>query len=253
MSLYVAAEVIEENIRPVRKFLERTIVGMIIAYLLFWFEGCPIHVVAIGITCHLSFVPLLKSFPYVDITEIKTYIPLVMVLLNHIYFFRWLISIKKDRMAEYHYGDRSDDFPWTNLLGFLFFSVWLVPLTFFVSVMDVQEALPTAEPAKAIPIPTTKSTPVFSNYTTSGSGNMNIHHRGGVNNNNSFYEMNQSNGDGMLDYNDYNDYTSTMQIPSGEDGRRKKKGGLLKKILEPVMKQKENLMRSVVVPLRKEK
>lgn len=248
-SLYLAAELAEEAITPLRKILQKSLVVMVVLYLLLWFDGVPSLNVLVGIAAHLSFIPILKNFPYVHTMSPTTWIPLGLLLLNHFVWFRYFIELKQESMSKSYYsgynksqGGDDDDYSFTSIAGFLFLFVWMIPLGFFISVMDVEEALPSANIGGA---------------SRSGMRRGSSSASGSYAGSNDYYNYPQNNmqGDGMLDY--QNDYNSTggnmsMPVPTGDD-RRRTKGGILKKIMDPLKAKKDMFFTKVAVPIRKDK
>jgi len=245
--LYLLAELIEEAITPMRKILSKSIIIMPIFYFLLLIDGTPILVVLVGTAAHLSLYPLLKNFPYVNPMSPKTWIPLGLLLVNHFVWFHHFIDLKKERIQDHYnkhgnYGGADtiydEDIPFMSIVGFLFIFVWMIPLGFFISVVDIEEALPSAHNGF---MPSSSST----SASTGGSSN-------------SFYnyQETQGGGDGMLGgHNDYNmgDASNMTMHTSSDEYTRPKKGGLLKKFLDPIRAKKDMIFTNVAMPIRKDR
>lgn len=247
----MAAEMIEEAITPMRKLLEKSLVVITILYLLLWLDGIPALNIIIGISAHLSFIPILKSFPYVHIMSPKTWIPLGMLLLNHFVWFRFFIEEKKDYIARQNnrYGRYdsdsflNEDLPFSSIMGFMVVFVWMIPIGFFVSVMDVEEALPSANIGGNSSYNSANSS--YAQPAAYSQGYPGAAGRSGG-------------GDDMMNYNDYGNSTGannpmSMPMPMDAEPRRGKKGGLLKKFLDPIMAKKDSLTATFTVPMRKDR
>ena len=244
-SLYLAAELAEEAITPIRKILQKSLVVMVVLYLLLWIDGVPSLNILVGIAAHLSFIPILKNFPYVHTMSPTTWIPLGLLLINHFVWFRYFIELKQESMSKSYYssynnkGDEEGDYSFTSIAGFLFLFVWMIPLGFFITVMDIEEALPSANIGGS-----------------SRSGMRTSSSSGSYAGSNDYYNYSQNNmqGDGMLDYQNYNSMGGNMSMPAPTgDDRRRTKGGILKKIMDPLKAKKDMLFSKVAVPIRKDK
>merc|ERR1712071_368816 len=214
-------------------------------------DGCPTLNILVGVSAHLAFIPILKNFPYVNTMAPTTWVPVGLLLINHYVWFRFFVDEKSKYLSQQRrYGYNSDmdksflddDISIMSIMGFMFIFVWSVPLGFFISLMDIEETLPSSSMGH-----------MYSSHSTTRASSGGI---GGMvgGGNTDFYSQNNIGGDEMSDYAHTmgGAVNSNMQIPMGEE-RRSKKGGLFKKILDPLMAKKDMILTNVAMPRRKDK
>mmetsp|Transcript_1135 Transcript_1135/g.1992 ORF Transcript_1135/g.1992 Transcript_1135/m.1992 type:complete len:215 (-) Transcript_1135:218-862(-) len=126
--LYYLAEIVEENIRTTRKVLGVAIKGTVaLNTLLCTVDGLPISCTVTGILAQLSYLQLLKGFPFVPCSDIRFIASTGMLIVNHCL---WM----------HHFLDT--DLPIESILSFFFLAVWLVPFGFMISLAANDNMLP---------------------------------------------------------------------------------------------------------------
>lgn len=95
--------------------------------LVFISEPVPWHVLLVGFLSHLSYLNLLRSFPYIRSTSPSLILSGVCCVLSQILWFLWL---------------RSTWYPFEEVCAFFFILVWLVPFIYFISISSNDTALP---------------------------------------------------------------------------------------------------------------
>jgi len=67
--LYIVAETAEGNSALTKKVLKRSLIVIVALYVILWMDGLPILQILVGIGSHVSFCPLLRSFPIVEVSS----------------------------------------------------------------------------------------------------------------------------------------------------------------------------------------
>lgn len=138
--LYVACDLAEEYSSTVRKYLNASICGIIAGYLLLILDGLPVRQAGIGILAHVCYLPLMSTFPLVELSVPSVWAVLI-TLGNHASWFYWFVHEWK-----HHPTSAGVEYPGWKVLGFLFVFVWSVPLTLFTSLISAEECLPAVTP-----------------------------------------------------------------------------------------------------------
>merc|ERR1712196_499485 len=100
-------------------------------HVILWLDGLPFWRIAVGILCHLMYMTLLNSFPFMELTDMNFILSCVCVIVDHYVWFRYFY----DNYYMMH-----------EMLGFFVLNVWLVPFGFFISLSINECAMPTMDP-----------------------------------------------------------------------------------------------------------
>ena len=134
--LYLLCDLAEENVGFTRPFLKHSIQIICAMYLLMGVTDpdVPLLKCAIGVACHVAYLPLMRTFPVLQnpLSPVPI-IALAATTTNHISWFRHFLAAA---------GTAGGATSATGMLGFLFLFVWMVPLGFFVSMITADECLP---------------------------------------------------------------------------------------------------------------
>ena len=134
--LYLLCDLAEENVGFTRPFLKHSIQIICAMYLLMGVTDpdVPLLKCAIGVACHVAYLPLMRTFPVLQnpLSPVPI-IALAATITNHISWFRHFLAAA---------GTAGGATSATGMLGFLFLFVWMVPLGFFVSMITADECLP---------------------------------------------------------------------------------------------------------------
>uniref|UniRef100_H9G8R1 Protein TEX261 n=1 Tax=Anolis carolinensis TaxID=28377 RepID=H9G8R1_ANOCA len=143
--LYYLAELIEEYTVATSRIIKYMIWFSTAVLLgLYLFEGFPGLMVSVGLFTNLVYFGLLQTFPFIMLTSPNFMLSCVLVVLNHYLAFQYF--------AEEYY-------PFSEVLAYFTFCLWLVPFAFFVSLSAGENVLPsTVQPGDD----------VVSNYFTKG-------------------------------------------------------------------------------------
>lgn len=131
--LYLACDLAEEYASVCKRYLHKGIYTVSILYILFAIDGLPWSKAAIGILSHLSLLPLLKTYPIVEVFSITTIWSVIVTIGNHLSWFYYFLDAV---------GTREHDLSGLRIIGFFFLFVWTVPLGFFISLTSADECLP---------------------------------------------------------------------------------------------------------------
>jgi len=134
--LYLLCDLAEENVGFTRPFLKHSIQIICAMYLLMGVTDpdVPLLKCAIGVACHVAYLPLMRTFPVLQnpLSPVPI-IALAATITNHISWFRHFLAAA---------GTAGGAISATGMLGFFFLFVWMVPLGFFVSMITADECLP---------------------------------------------------------------------------------------------------------------
>lgn len=133
--LYVASEIAEENATFMRKVLKNSIGILIVAHVFLFIDSVPLKYAMGGILCNLAYLPLLRTFPTMEVVSIPTIMALSAGLLNQVL---WLYFFTGDVVK---YESNVDI---KGVIGFFLVFVWYVPVGFLISMTLPSETLPPA-------------------------------------------------------------------------------------------------------------
>ncbi|KAG9461769.1 hypothetical protein GDO78_015800 [Eleutherodactylus coqui] len=123
---------------PVLQFSTAVLVG------LYLFEKFPLVMVGVGLFTNVVYFGLLQTFPFILLTSPNFILSCALVVLNHYLAFQYF--------AEEYY-------PFSEVLAYFTFCLWLIPFAFFVSLSAGENVLPSTVP---------HGDDVVSNYFTKG-------------------------------------------------------------------------------------
>jgi hypothetical protein len=92
-------------------------------------EEFPLPLIALGLVSHATYFTLLKRFPTIVVTDPKFIASCVLAVSSHVLWFR-------------HFTSADTYYPFSEILAFFLFCVWIVPFGFFVSLSANDTALP---------------------------------------------------------------------------------------------------------------
>eukprot|EP00124_Ichthyophonus_hoferi_P005623 Ihof_evm1s867 gene=Ihof_evmTU1s867 len=128
--LYYIAEIVEEYPQPTKQFISYALMGAIALNIgMGLFEEFPLLVVAVGVGAHLIYMTLLPAFPNVEFSSLPFLGSIAAFVLHQYLVFDYF-------SREWH--------QFSDVLAYFILCIWLVPLTYFVSLSSTEENLPTA-------------------------------------------------------------------------------------------------------------
>uniref|UniRef100_A0A803K0Q5 Protein TEX261 n=1 Tax=Xenopus tropicalis TaxID=8364 RepID=A0A803K0Q5_XENTR len=126
--LYYLAELIEEYTVATSRIIKYMIwfsTGVLIC--LYLFEKFPTIMIGVGLFTNVVYFGLLQTFPFIMLTSPNFILSCVLVVLNHYLAFQYF--------AEEYY-------PFSEVLAYFTFCLWLIPFSFFVSLSAGENVLP---------------------------------------------------------------------------------------------------------------
>ncbi|CAH1782979.1 unnamed protein product [Owenia fusiformis] len=127
--LYYLAEVVEEFTTTTGKIIKYLIVGSTVVYVGFLlFEDLPLSLIVLGLITNGVYILVLKTFPYIEITQPAFVAAIALIFVNHYLAFGYFSQV-------WH--------PFSEVLAFFTICLWLVPFAFFVSLSANENVLPT--------------------------------------------------------------------------------------------------------------
>ncbi|KAK7732525.1 erv26 superfamily protein [Cytospora paraplurivora] len=150
--LYYLSELVEEHTVISKRLLSRLIYAIIVLDLLLCFvDKFPFWLTVFGIVSHIVYLGNMRRFPYVTLTDPLFISSCVLVLINHLVWYRHFSARQKaayNNMTSYY--DAPDDIPtFTEIASYFGICVWLVPFALFVSLSASDNILPYENPAAA--------------------------------------------------------------------------------------------------------
>jgi len=138
--LYFACDIAEEYASVTKRWLSIGTISIIVIHLLLLFGGFPYMNVGIGIAAHLSYLPLLKTFPYVEPVSVALIFAVMVSAANHMNWFHFFVDqfTARDSILD------RDELTAIRVVGCIFVFVWLIPMGFFVSLSSADDCLPTS-------------------------------------------------------------------------------------------------------------
>lgn len=127
--LYYLAELCEEYVMTTKRLIGYTIQAELLLHLLLFADRLPPAALAVGIAAHLSYLRLLKPFPYIQLTSGSTLASIGLLLGST---FMWT----KHYMATYYTVE--------YIAAFLLLTTFLVPFAFFLGMSGDYTTLPGA-------------------------------------------------------------------------------------------------------------
>uniref|UniRef100_A0A7S1YWF4 Uncharacterized protein n=2 Tax=Ditylum brightwellii TaxID=49249 RepID=A0A7S1YWF4_9STRA len=145
--LYVLCDLAEEFASYAGKTLKVSLYTICILHLLLMIDGSlPFMNILFGIVAHVALVPLLQTFPYFEPISLKSFGALGVTLLNHFLWFRYFVGKNNDTSYydhSYQVDVRREMMSSTrSIVGFFLLFIWMAPMGFFVSMTDLDDALP---------------------------------------------------------------------------------------------------------------
>lgn len=136
--LYYLVELAEEYTRFTKRLIHNAILGELLLHFLLWaYERMWLVPNLVGIIAHISYLLLLRSFPFIDPMSPQFLMSCAMFVTSNVVWYRYFHG---DPEFFYHYQVG----PLASLASFFFLCVWLVPLGFFVSLTVNDSVLPSS-------------------------------------------------------------------------------------------------------------
>eukprot|EP00742_Colponemidia_sp_Colp-10_P003848 GILJ01004098.1.p1 GENE.GILJ01004098.1~~GILJ01004098.1.p1 ORF type:complete len:199 (+),score=18.01 GILJ01004098.1:91-687(+) len=129
--LFYLAEFAEEYSSWAKRLITHSLqVVVVIHVLLLIFENFPPKCVLVGLAAHLSYFLFLSQFPFVELLSKEVVVSCTLCAVNN---YLW-----------YHYFQDSY-YTTFSIFSFFFLNVWLIPLSYFLSLTVKDSALPFGE------------------------------------------------------------------------------------------------------------
>lgn len=137
--LMYCVELAEEHTSLTRKILRFLILFQLLLHpLLLFYERFPILPTSLGFFSHLSYLLLLQTFPYIQLSSPNALLSLALFILSNVFYFRFFTSRDNDLFYVYRIA------PIQGIAAFFLIAIWIVPLGFFVSLTVNDSVLPGA-------------------------------------------------------------------------------------------------------------
>ncbi|KAI7839316.1 hypothetical protein COHA_007014 [Chlorella ohadii] len=127
--LYYLAELCEEYVLTTKRLIGHVIRAELLLHLLLFTDKLPPTALAVGIAAHLSYIRLLKPFPYIQLTAGGTLASIGLLVASTVL---WL----KHYMSSYYTVE--------YIAAFLLLTTFLVPFAFFLGMSGDYTTLPGA-------------------------------------------------------------------------------------------------------------
>ena len=141
--LFYIAELAEEFPTFTKRFIRYIVVAIAALHTLAFFSSLPRLPLVIGLFAHLSYLPLLTTFPVLPLSSPIFYLSLVLLLASQV---GWYYKMPTSPYPSYptygSYNTSVRSYSTAQLLAFYLLFVWLVPLVFFVAGSVTSQSLP---------------------------------------------------------------------------------------------------------------
>ncbi|PXF45167.1 hypothetical protein BWQ96_05068 [Gracilariopsis chorda] len=142
--LYYLVELAEEYTSFTKKLIRSGILAQLGLHGLLWlYERFPFVPCMIGFAAHLSYLFLLRSFPFMEPSSPPFMVSCAMFVIDNIVWFRFFKA-----NVEMFYRYRIAPVP--SMASFFLFVIWLVPCAFFCSLTINESVLPATGPGRDI-------------------------------------------------------------------------------------------------------
>uniref|UniRef100_A0A8C2SAD3 Protein TEX261 n=1 Tax=Capra hircus TaxID=9925 RepID=A0A8C2SAD3_CAPHI len=126
--LYYLAELIEEYTVATSRIIKYMIwFSTAVLIGLYVFERFPTYMIGVGLFTNLVYFGLLQTFPFIMLTSPNFILSCGLVVVNHYLAFQFF--------AEEYY-------PFSEVLAYFTFCLWIIPFAFFVSLSAGENVLP---------------------------------------------------------------------------------------------------------------
>ncbi|KAH3899314.1 related to Protein SVP26 [Saccharomycodes ludwigii] len=143
--LYYISELVEEHCEPTKRFLSRSIYGIICLFILLMaIDGFPIVLSCFSIFSYFIYLQNLKKFPFISLTGPIFVSSCILVVLNHYFWFKHFNNVEIPPQFRYdpHYIPKKRA-SFAEVASFFGICVWFIPFALFVSLSAGDQVLPT--------------------------------------------------------------------------------------------------------------
>ncbi|KAJ1938515.1 erv26 super protein [Linderina pennispora] len=133
-SLYIISEWAEESPRQTRKAIQVSVYIVDALHALTLVDGISWWRVLVSLAINHVYTLNLQTFPLVNLASPGFLGSCILAIANHFMWFFYFIG---------HLG-----FPFGQVCAFMFFCVWMVPISLFISLMPVESSLPNTQDSK---------------------------------------------------------------------------------------------------------
>ncbi|ODV93153.1 hypothetical protein PACTADRAFT_4940 [Pachysolen tannophilus NRRL Y-2460] len=143
--LYYLSELVEEHTEFTKRILKRSILAIIIIYILLWlFDSFPFKLTIFSLFTYYIYYQNLKHFPYIKLSGSTFIGSCILVILNHYLWFKhfanpYLPSIEERLKADYKPPHVAT---FAEIASFFGICVWFVPFALFISLSASENYLP---------------------------------------------------------------------------------------------------------------
>jgi len=123
--LYFACDIAEEYGSVTKRWISAATISVIAIYVLLLIGGLPVINICIGIMAHISYLPLLNTFPLVEPISVATIWACMVSVGNHLNWFHFFVDQVKQGGSS---AIDREDLSAFQVTGCIFLLVWLVPV-----------------------------------------------------------------------------------------------------------------------------
>ena len=126
-ALYYLAEMIEEYSTKARRYVRYMLLFSILCNIALVIDGMPYYIILNGVLLHLCYYGCLKNFPYVSFSDPFFIVASLLLLLQHYLSYNYFLE---------------NYCPFSEILAYFTFCLWITPFTFFISATTIDPSLP---------------------------------------------------------------------------------------------------------------
>lgn len=133
--LYMLAELAEEFPTLTGKILRYLITFVLIVYFILCIDGLPVKETFIGILCHIAYLSMLSTFPFIELVSLKSFASVVAVIVSNYFWLSYFLNLEEHK-----------DDHFFQIIGFFIVMVWATPIGLLISLTINDNILPGSRP-----------------------------------------------------------------------------------------------------------
>jgi len=151
--LYMMSELCEEYPTFAGRIVKLSVYVVMALHLVVYLDGIPFYYCFVGAMSHLGYLLALQRYPLIQLFSVQTVLVLIAFVASHMVWFDYFITRNnggyKSRNGDYYDHDyennnhsTSQNFEFSQILGFFLVMIWYIPFSLFVSLTINDYSLP---------------------------------------------------------------------------------------------------------------
>ena len=139
--LFYMAELAEEFPTLTKRIVRYLVIGLAVLHVLALFSALPKLPLVLGLLLHLSYLPLLTTFPVLPLSSPVFYLAVLLLVATQVGWYYQMPTSPYTSYPSYNYSTVRT-YSTAQLLAFYLLFVWLVPLVLFIAGSVTGQSLP---------------------------------------------------------------------------------------------------------------